>query len=174
MGTTVTLRAPRTAVELLGHDVTEHAFARAAAWFHMVESVCNRFDPASELSRLSTQPGVPTPASDLLFRSVDFALALAAQTGGAFDPTIGKRLEGLGFDRSYVTGDRVTTAIPSADDVSYRDVLLDPSTGTITLARPLLLDLGAIAKGLAIDLAARELAPLESFLIDAGGDLWLA
>jgi thiamine biosynthesis lipoprotein len=39
--------------------------------------------------------------------------------------------------------------------------------------RPLVLDLGAVAKGLAIDLAARELAPLRDFAIDAGGDLYL-
>ena len=43
---------------------------------------------------------------------------------------------------------------------------------TLTLHRPLLLDLGAVAKGLAIDIAARELQPFENFAIDAGGDLY--
>jgi len=37
----------------------------------------------------------------------------------------------------------------------------------------MLLDLGAVAKGLAIDAAARELAPFSDFSIDAGGDLYL-
>jgi thiamine biosynthesis lipoprotein len=41
----------------------------------------------------------------------------------------------------------------------------------ITLDRPLLLDLGAVAKGLAIDLAAQELASLPGFSINAGGDI---
>jgi thiamine biosynthesis lipoprotein len=36
------------------------------------------------------------------------------------------------------------------------------------------LDLGAVAKGLAIDMAARELRPFGDFAIDAGGDLYLA
>ena len=36
------------------------------------------------------------------------------------------------------------------------------------------LDLGAVAKGLAIDVAARELAPLTHFAIDAGGDQFFA
>ena len=58
--------------------------------------------------------------------------------------------------------------------MSYRDVLLDPEQRTITLRRPLLLDLGGVAKGLAVDLASRELAPLEDFAIDAGGDLFLS
>jgi thiamine biosynthesis lipoprotein len=35
------------------------------------------------------------------------------------------------------------------------------------------LDLGAIAKGLAVDAAARELRPFHDFAIDAGGDLYL-
>ena len=42
------------------------------------------------------------------------------------------------------------------------------------LARPLVLDLGAVAKGLAIDMAARELSPLENYAIDAGGDIYVA
>jgi thiamine biosynthesis lipoprotein len=46
-------------------------------------------------------------------------------------------------------------------------------TQTITLLRPLLLDLGAVAKGLAIDMAAIELRPFHNFSIDAGGDLYL-
>jgi len=50
---------------------------------------------------------------------------------------------------------------------------LDPAEKTITLHRPLTLDLGAVAKGLAIDTAAAELAPFTNFSIDAGGDLYL-
>jgi thiamine biosynthesis lipoprotein len=57
--------------------------------------------------------------------------------------------------------------------VSYRDVQLDAGASTITLMRSLQLDLGAVAKGLAIDLAARELQPWQDFVIDAGGDLYL-
>jgi thiamine biosynthesis lipoprotein len=44
---------------------------------------------------------------------------------------------------------------------------------TIRLARPVVLDLGAVAKGLAIDLAARALAPFSNFAIDAGGDVYM-
>jgi thiamine biosynthesis lipoprotein len=41
------------------------------------------------------------------------------------------------------------------------------------LRRPLILDLGAVAKGLAVDLAAQELAPFGNYAIDAGGDLFV-
>jgi thiamine biosynthesis lipoprotein len=53
-------------------------------------------------------------------------------------------------------------------------VRCDAEGQTITIARPLVLDLGAVAKGFAIDLAARELAPFVNFAIDAGGDVYLA
>jgi thiamine biosynthesis lipoprotein len=51
--------------------------------------------------------------------------------------------------------------------------VLNPETREITLLRPLVLDLGAVAKGMAMDLAARELQEFGSFSIDAGGDsIW--
>jgi thiamine biosynthesis lipoprotein len=50
---------------------------------------------------------------------------------------------------------------------------VDEERRTITLRRPLILDLGAVAKGLAVDAAARELEPFTDFAIDAGGDLYL-
>ena len=63
---------------------------------------------------------------------------------------------------------------PSAPaDPTWRDLVLDRAARTITLRRPLLLDLGAVAKGMAIDLAARELAAaFRDFLVEAGGDVY--
>src|SRR5579871_6069718 len=58
-------------------------------------------------------------------------------------------------------------------DATYRDVQIDAERRTITLRRPLTLDLGAVAKGLAVDTAARELNTFRDFAIDAGGDLYL-
>jgi thiamine biosynthesis lipoprotein len=111
----------------------------------------------------------------MLFEALRFALGVAAETGGAFDPTLGHHMESRGFNREHRTQTEVhTPRHPDAPQPSWRDVHLDPETRTITLAQPLTLDLGAIAKGLAIDTAARELAPLTDFAIDAGGDLYLA
>jgi thiamine biosynthesis lipoprotein len=89
-------------------------------------------------------------------------------------------MEARGFDREYRTGQVVRTSLAGRtspglpDAVSYRDVILDRGQKTITLARPLVLDLGAVAKGLAIDMAARELSRLEDYSIDAGGDVYVA
>ena len=82
-------------------------------------------------------------------------------------------MESLGFNREHRSGETVSSFNPAPRDVSYRDVELDARRQTITLHRPLTLDLGAVAKGLAVDAAVRELKPLRNFSIDAGGDLYL-
>lgn len=167
-------------VEVLGHGSSQRArrdrklgVDRAVAWFSHIESVCSRFDAQSELRQLSSQIGTAVPVSALLFEAVRFAVAVAEATDGAFDPTVGTRMESRGYDREHRTGAVVRSAIAAAGDVSYRDVELDVESRTITLHRPLLLDLGAVAKGLAIDTAVRELASFADFAIDAGGDLYL-
>jgi thiamine biosynthesis lipoprotein len=162
-------------IELLQPD--DAAIERAFHWFLRVESCCSRFQPDSELARLTAQPGSPVPVSAMLFEAVRFAIEVAEETGGAFDPTVGKQMEQRGFDREYSTGTRMRpdrALDSSAPSATYQDVELDAEHHTITLRQPLLLDLGAVAKGLAIDLAARELRSHNNFAIDAGGDLYLS
>jgi thiamine biosynthesis lipoprotein len=117
--------------------------------------------------------GTPVEVSVMLLEAMRFALALAEQTSGAFDPTIGHRMEAEGFNVEYRTGERRRTFEAGSGRASYEDVHIDAVNGTIALARPLMLDLGAVAKGMAVDLAARELGVFENFAIDAGGDVYL-
>jgi FAD:protein FMN transferase len=149
------------------------AMDRAFEWFEHIERICSRFDPASELSRLTRRIGEPVHVSRLLYEAVEFAAAVADESGGAFDPTVGIDMEKRGFDREYRTGNTVRTD-GDTSPVSYRDIAFDQERRSITVLRALMLDLGAIVKGLAVDLAARELARFENFVIDAGGDLFVA
>jgi thiamine biosynthesis lipoprotein len=167
MGTLVTIHVVRG-----GADV-DAGIRRAFGWFREIEERCTRFSQASELMQLSARAGVPVAASAILFEAVRFGLMVAEQTGGAFDPTVGHRMAARGFNQEHRTGEIVRSAVTPDDDVSYRDVQLDPDRSTIMLLRPLTLDLGAVAKGLAVDTAARELEPFRDFAIDAGGDLYL-
>jgi FAD:protein FMN transferase len=82
-------------------------------------------------------------------------------------------MEQRGFDVEHRSGQR-TRADVNDDSATWRDVHVDKLNRTITLDRPLLLDLGAVAKGMAIDMAARELKPFIHYAIDAGGDLYFA
>lgn len=145
---------------------------RALGWFERVEEVCSRFDPASEVMRLAERVDQATKVSPILFEAVRFALEVARASGGAFDPTIGLALERRGFNRHYRSGQIVRSPLPEAE-VSWQDVEIDAGRREITLRRPLILDLGAVAKGLAIDLAARELAACPGFAVDAGGDVYV-
>jgi thiamine biosynthesis lipoprotein len=169
MGTIVTIDVPP-------HASPEHAdyVTHAFDWFREVERICTRFDADSELMQLVGRSGTAVAVSPTLFELIRFALAVAEASGGAFDPTVGLRMEQRGFNREHRSGRVMTTGLHAGDDVTFRDVRIDDAHRTVTLTRPMVLDLGAVAKGMAIDLAARELAPLEHFAIDAGGDLYLA
>ena len=167
MGTVVT-------IQVAGPRFDDQLTHRAFEWFRGIESTCTRFDPTSELMQLSSRVGEAVSVSTILFQAIQFALAVAKESGGAFDPTVGHLMENYGFNTHHRSGKIIRTEVTSAAGVSYRDVLVDSDRGTVTLQRPLVLDLGAVAKGLAIDLAARELKPLENFAVDAGGDLYLA
>jgi thiamine biosynthesis lipoprotein len=171
LGTVVT-------IEVVGHGATDDerreryaAVERAAGWFDEVERRCSRFDPESELSRLGSRVGEPITVSPLLFQAVRFAIELSQTTNGAFDPCLGARLAQLGFDRHHRTGTPVAT--PPAEG-SVQDIELDEHSRTIRLHRAIVLDLGAVAKGLAIDLASREVSTFGNYAVIAGGDGYFA
>ena len=168
MGTVVTIEARATDDAPIG---------RALQWFREVEATCSRFDPVSEVSALALRPGDAVSVSELLFEVMTCALAVSDLSDGAFDPAVGFTLEQRGFNRNYATGATINTPIDGAENsATWRDIELDRTAHTITLHRPLLLDLGGIAKGFAIDLATRSLREdgIADFAIDAGGDLYLA
>jgi thiamine biosynthesis lipoprotein len=173
MGTIVTIHVVGDGADGSTRE-TEEAVERAFRWFRQVEACCSRFDAQSDLMQLTSHIGVAVPVTPILYEAVRFALMVAEESGGAFDPTVGSAMEARGFNREYRTGQAVHTPLDPRCAVSYRDVSVNPDRKTITLHRPLILDLGAVAKGLAIDMAARELQPLRHFAIDAGGDLYLA
>ncbi len=148
------------------------------------EARLSRFRPSSELARLNAAGGRPRRVSRLLFEVVETALTAAAATDGLFDPTLLDRLEELGYDRSFeellrwppseTVGEPAPereTRTPSRG--SWRHLRLDRSTRTIELRRGVRLDLGGIAKGMAVDAAIRLLedAVVPAAAVEAGGDL---
>jgi thiamine biosynthesis lipoprotein len=176
MDTVVTIRLAVPATSATEFEpVVEQAFD----WFEAVETACSRFAPGSEVRDLAGKVGTPVTLSPILLAALTVAMQVAEHTDGAFDPTVGHELADAGFDRDYRTGDAVpglSELVPGLSDEdigTIEDLHLDPAAGTVVLDRPLLLDLGAVAKGLAIDLAAQELLTLPGATIDAGGDAYL-
>lgn len=181
MDTLVTIKI----VTSYSERTVEEGMERVWGAFRHVEAVCSRFDPQSELRQLCRQIGTPVPVSPLLFEALHFAWEVAELTQGVFDPTVGQTMERRGFNRNYSTGQRIPCesglgntiemlAADSGHSTSYRDVRLDDELRTVELLKPVVLDLGAVAKGLAIDLAKRELEPFGHYMINAGGDLYVS
>ena len=162
-------------IELSAPEHDEEALAertgRAFDWFAEVERRCSRFDEASELRSLTRRIGERVSVSTLLFNALHLSLEVAHLTNGALDPTVSRAMEQSGFNTNYLTGEQVTSPFFAHSSGTYRNIILDEHARTVTLTRPLWLDLGAVAKGLAIDLAAQELSGLPGFVVNAGGDI---
>jgi len=174
MGTGVTIEVVGDGAHPDRRVERDGAIARALDWFGEVEARCSRFVSDSEVMQLVGRTGEDVPVSDILFQLVGFALTIAHETCGAFDPTVGRAMETRGDDTEYRTGARIQTTSALPMGANFRHVHLDARQRTIRIERPLVLDLGAVAKGLAIDLAVRELRGLGDFALDAGGDLYLS
>lgn len=147
------------------------SISQAMQVFTDVERITSRFDPNSEVMQLLQHIGEPVLVSPVLFQQIQFALTVAEMTDGAFDPTVGQALENAGFNRHYLSGEKIHTGIPDVKTVTYRDIVMDESSGTVCLNQPAIIDLGAVAKGFAVDLAARSFADFDGFVVDAGGDV---
>ncbi|MBB3070761.1 thiamine biosynthesis lipoprotein [Paenibacillus baekrokdamisoli] len=152
------------------NDDAESAIDRAFEAFRKVEHACSRFSLDSELMEACRRIKTPVQISPFLFEPLKFGLEVAKWTNGIFDPTVGKAMEDLGFNQHYLTGKLIQSS--SSESATYRDIILNEQDRTLYLRKPLVIDLGGVAKGFAIDLASQELKEFEGFVINAGGDLY--
>jgi thiamine biosynthesis lipoprotein len=139
------------------------------------EDALSRFRPDSELSLLNQQAGVPVTVSRLLYNVLATALEAARATGGLFDPTMLRQIADLGYDRSFET---LPAAMPDAAAIlapggGWRDIRLDSERRQVTLPPGIGVDLGGIAKGMAVDATLARLRALgiSMALVNAGGDI---
>lgn len=142
-----------------------------------LDVACSRFRPDSALSTVNGQGG-GSDVDPVLFAAVRVALRAAELTGGLVDPTMGRSMTAIGYDRSFA--DVPTTSshrvIPVRPGRDWRGITLDESARTITLPPGVELDLGATAKAWAADVAATRIAERLGCgaLVNLGGDLTIA
>ena len=87
-------------------------------------------------------------------------------TDGRVNPLIGGSLEQLGYDADY----SLQTSVPQPAPVFSETAQLHEIT--LTLTQPTLLDVGAIGKGLVVDIIVKQLANNhDEFVVDASGDM---
>ncbi len=135
----------------------------------------SRFRPDSELMDLNRSAGTPRPVSEPMFEAVSAALAAARATDGLFDPLLHGRMVELGYDRTFdeLPGDRPAASLRPWHAGEWRDIRLDPVRRTVELPSGSGIDLGGLAKGMAVDAAIRHLAASGTVhaVVNAGGDL---
>jgi thiamine biosynthesis lipoprotein len=140
-----------------------------------VDAACSRFRDDSELVAVNACAGRRVRVSPRLFEAFEVALRAAALTDGLVDPTVGGALVLAGYDRDFarVRGSRVRR-LRAQRVAGWHVVELDRAAGTVRVPRGVVLDLGATAKALAADRAARAaLAATDAagVLVNLGGDI---
>jgi FAD:protein FMN transferase len=143
-----------------------------------IDLACSRFRADSELSALNAAAGATIRVSRLFADILEAALRAARLTGGDVDPTCGRALVGLGYDRDFAqvqaAGDMQPRLTGSLSGVpGWRSVQLDRTRLRVRLERGAQLDLGATAKAWAADRCADAVAAQLDcgVLVSLGGDM---
>lgn len=164
MGGPWRLRLPR------GADLDAAADAAFAA-LSLVDQQMSTYKPTSDLMLLNAAPvGTWHPVPGDLLTVLEEARHWAALSGGALDITLGRVVNAWGFG-------------PDETPQNTPDLAHTPTTAPLELrtdppgvrkTAPVQLDLCALAKGFAVDQAARALQALghDSFLVEAAGELY--
>jgi len=170
-------KALGTSVHLLVTDPrgTDRACALLREELDAIDRACSRFRPDSELWRVNNARGRTVRVSGLLAEAVAVALAAAYVTDGDVDPTCGRSLVRLGYDRDFAaarqdTGPLSQPAVPAA---GWQAVELDRDRRELRIPGEVMLDLGATAKALTADRAAKRIAEALNCgtLVNLGGDI---
>jgi thiamine biosynthesis lipoprotein len=157
------------------------ALAEADAILHReveaIDRACSRFRGDSDLGCLNRADGEEVAVGSLLIEAIGVALRAAAMTDGDVDPTVGRAMGELGYDRDFslVGGPRPGVRVRISPVPGWRTVRVDRARSTVTIPRGVEIDLGATAKALAADRAADTIHETTgaSVLVSLGGDIAL-
>jgi thiamine biosynthesis lipoprotein len=160
-------------------EVVDEATREAFAEIDRIEALISEWRPSSEISLVNAAAGRGSVlVSPETYECVERGLALSRATDGAFDLTWAA-LRGL-----WKFGPESAPRLPSPEAVTaalarvgWRDIALNPKARTIALRRPgMALGLGGIGQGYGVSRAVVLLRArgLSRFIIDGGGDLYLA
>ncbi len=152
----VSLHGGQSEEELLGHSLA--AFSE----IERIEGIMSFHDPCSELSLLNREAHLrPIPICREMGEVLRFGLRLSRLTDGAFDFTVASELVKRGALPDH--------GLPASPFATWRDVHVEDDY--VRFDKPLLIDLGGIAKGYAVDCAISVLPQKLAVVVDAGGDL---
>lgn len=149
-----------------------------------LDLACSRFRDDSELTRVNvaardaSTAELEVPVGPLLAEAIEVALDAAARTDGDVDPTLGTSLVELGYDRTFaqLPDDAPAVRVSVQRPATWSQLRLDRQAGRLSLPRGVQLDLGATAKALGSDRAARRIHQELGcgVLVSLGGDIAVA
>jgi thiamine biosynthesis lipoprotein len=143
-----------------------------------VDEACSRFRPDSELMAVNGAPGRAVAVGPVLLDALDVALRAARLTDGVVDPTVGRALRVLGYDRDFAAvaprGAPVTRELGRVP--GWHTIRVDHAASTVQVPAGVELDLGATGKAFAVDRAATTIADTVDggVLVSLGGDVAVA
>ena len=163
-------------------DFLQEATEKAFKEMRRIATLSDRFPSpgttASELSEIvktNSMAGIePVVLNEDVFTMLQLAQEYSQLTKGEFDVTIGPILDlwGFGHDQQKVpTNNELEDVLPL---VNYRNLILDKEKKSAFLSQKgMSLDLGAVAKGYAVEKAAQILQEegVKKALINAGGNI---
>jgi len=139
-----------------------------------LDELLSDYDPASEVSEITRMAGkAPVKSSRDTIDILKEAVYVSKETDGAFDPTIGALTIGVyrfGRDGGRVPGDEEIAKAKSL--VNYWDLLIGGDE--VYLEREgMMLDLGGIGKGYAVEAAVRTLKRrgIKKGMVSLSGDI---
>lgn len=172
MGTTWSVRYVRAA-EAPTRDALR---AGIQAQLDAVDAQMSTWTPDSDLGRFNRAPaGTWQALPPELFTVLSAALALARDTGGAYDPTVGPLVDLWGFGpgpKALRNPDADTLAATRAR-VGWQRIELDAAGRRARQPGGASVDLSSIAPGYAVDQIARYLdhVGVHDYLVEHGGEL---
>ncbi len=176
----VRFRALGTTAVVAVTDVAARAEAGAILTDELaaIDRACSRFRSDSELARVNAAAGRWVTVSRLFLDALAVALDAARTTDGRVDPTIGRALRMLGYDRDFasVAAEGMPLRVHFQRVAGWRAVSVDAALGRVRIPTGVELDLGATAKAFAADRAAARIAAATGagVVVNLGGDCSIA
>ncbi|MFN2362741.1 MAG: FAD:protein FMN transferase [Halarsenatibacteraceae bacterium] len=157
-----------------GEEEVDGAFDQVSE----IDDLFNIYDEDSNVSQINRVAGEgPVELENHTFTILEKGLEYAELSEGAFDPSIGALIKLWGWgseDGPSVPGEEeIEATLPV---VNYQDILIDSEAQTVEFNQSeMLIDLGAIAKGYAGELATDYLedAGIETAFVNLGGNIVL-
>ncbi|MEA4999326.1 MAG: FAD:protein FMN transferase [Candidatus Limiplasma sp.] len=155
---------------------------QALLQYHQLYDIYHDYEGVPNLKTINDQAGIAPVAVDRrIIDMLRFAIAEDVATGGRMNIAMGSVLKLWHDHRTAGIDDPENATLPAMADLEaaakhtdIRDVILDDTAGTVFLADPQMrLDVGAVAKGYAVERVAQDLIAngVTNAILNIGGNV---